>query len=229
MKVRLAALLTLSSLFGMTAATDGISIYPTTLILDQKQPIETLTIRNQSTRETVYELAGYKWTQNDGDDVLTLDKSFIVTPPVVTLAAGEERLVRVGLISDHPGTPGEEAYRLRISELPSPAGPSASNLNVRLQVLLPVFAKQPVMGPNLQFSAFRDDSGRVCIDGLNMGDSTDAHQPDERIPVQKYVLGKSEGRLCVDNNLGGSDTLTLGVTSAYQRDIQPYEMSIAAK
>lgn len=216
------------------AHADGVSIYPTTLFLDKNSDISTLTISNQSDRNSVYELAGYRWTETGDEETLTLDKSFIVTPPVVTLAPGEQRIVRVGLMSDTRSGPVERAYRLRISELNTPDAAAGASLKVRLQLLLPVFSTTRDHKLQLGFSAHHSDDGRLCIAGSNEGDThaklvwiAPADAPEQKLPVQKYVLAKSQAEVCVKTDLEMGQGLVVGATSAYQRDIQPYEMSIS--
>lgn len=236
MWTKIGALLALTVLRGLIAQAESISIYPTTILLEPGRNIGALTLHNRSDREAVYELAGYKWTQTNGEDDLTLDKSFIVTPPVVSLAAGESRVVRVGLLAEETGSALEQAYRLRISELPLAAGNRGATLNVRLQVLLPVFTKRTPAGPKLELAAFKSDDGSTCVEGRNLG-NTHARlawitSPDELgapVPIQKYILANSNGSLCVNTPFGDAEQLTVAVTSAYQNDIRPYEVPVTGR
>lgn len=234
MLYRLAALLLIVTLQGANAQADGITVYPTTLLLDNSSHVGTLTISNQSDTEAVYELAGYRWTDKGGEDTLTLDKSFIVTPPVVTLAAGEERIVRVGLMSVMPASSVEQAWRLRISELRPHSKSSGSGLNVRLQLLLPVFSSGNSHEQELNLSARAGADGQVCIAGKNMGDThaklvwvaaTDA--ADHKVPVQKYLLAGSQAEFCLDPEADTANGLIVGATSAYLNEIRTYQMAVA--
>lgn len=223
-----------ASLHGLLATADGISVFPTTLILEEKGQISSLTIRNESNRSGTYELAGYLWTQVDGEDRLSLDRSFIVSPPVVTLRPGEERIVRVGLIDKRQGGPEERAYRLRISELPDPAAPADANLNVRLQIILPVFAPGLNDDLLLDFSADRSGDDRICLHVTNQGAThaklvwvAPATSGARKAPMQKYILAKSQGDLCVDDLPDVGSAVLVGVTSAYRTDIRSYEIALA--
>ena len=233
MWTRSGCLLFLAVLSGLMARADGISISPTTVILEPGRNIGALTLRNQGKTDVTYELAGYRWTQADGEDVLTLDKSFIVTPPVISLAAGEARVIRVGLLQEDAGTSVEQAYRLRISEMAAPENTAGANLNVRLQVLLPVFTRRADIDPRLEFSAYRTDTGRTCIDGQNLGRThaklawvANPDGMDETVPVQKYILANSEGTLCLDIPFETGRKLIVAATSAHMNDVRPYEIPV---
>lgn len=233
MRIRSVALLLASQLFALASGAEGISIYPTTVLLDPGHRVGTVTIRNQANHEVTYELAGYRWSQTDDRDVLTRDRAFVVTPPVIVLRAGEERIVRVGLLSDPPAGGAEQAFRLRISELPHENGRQGANLNVRLQLLLPVFEARRDTPQELEFAAHHNSQGEICIEGDNKGDAhaklvwvADADRPDQKTPVQKYMLAGSRGQLCVDKAFTVGRSVAIGVTSAHQRDVKPYETPI---
>ncbi len=235
MHTKWVCLLLLASMYGLAGSAQSVSISPTTLVLDGKNQIDTVTIRNQADHESIYELAGYRWTQRDEQDVLTLDKAFVVTPPVITLAPGQERVVRVGLLPQDAPASLEHAYRLRISELAAPtAGPEAG-LNVRLQLLLPIFSPGRDRDLALDFSAKRESDGSLCVVGDNIGTThaklvwiAAAGDMDRKTPLQKYILAGKQGTMCTDASLDMGEKLTIGVTSAYEHDIFPYEISVSA-
>jgi len=229
---KLAAFLMILGLSATQALADGITVYPTTIILDRSDHIGALTISNQSDHDTTYELAGYRWTQLNGKDSLSLDKSFIVTPPVVTLRPGDARIVRVGLMSDGQQGTVEQTYRLRISELQPAAASEGAGLNVRLQLLLPVFS-----GGNeklkLSFSARVSADGQTCITGTNNGEThaklvwiAAADGPEHRMPIQKYLLANSGSEVCVELATKAGKSLTVGATSAYLDEVHPYQVAV---
>jgi len=230
---KLAGILAIFGLSITQALADGITVYPTTIVLDRSNHIGVLTISNQSDHDTTYELAGYRWTQTNGEDILSLDKSFIVTPPVITLPAGEARIVRVGLMSAEQQEAVEQTYRLRISELQPAAASEGAGLNVRLQLLLPVFS-----GGNdklkLSFSARATADRQACITGTNNGEAhaklvwiEAADDPEHRVPMQKYLLANSASEICVDLPTKVGESLTVGATSAYLDKVHPYQVAVA--
>lgn len=230
---KLAAFLMIFGLFATQALADGVTVYPTTIVLDRSNQVGTLTISNQSNQDATYELAGYRWTQQNGEDNLTLDKSFIVTPPVVTLFPGEVRNVRVGFMSAEQQGEVEQTYRLRISELQAATASEGSGLNVRLQLLLPVF-----FGGNdkldLSFSALAAADGKACITSTNNGEAHAklvwigaADDPEHRVPIQKYLLPNSSSEVCVELEVKVGDNLAVGATSAYLDEVRPYQVTVA--
>ena len=221
------------SLAGTLAFADGISVYPTTVLLEPDSRVSSLTISNLGDREATFELAGYRWSQDKNEDTLSLDKSFVVTPPVVTLAAGEERVVRVGLLSADDNVATESAYRLRISELSAARDPDGGNLNVRLQILLPVFLTSAERAPDLNFQVSEDREDKLCFVAHNRGAThaklvwvSTADNAENKVPLQKYILSNSDLRVCSDALSAPGKRYLVGVTSAYQNDIMPYEISI---
>ena len=229
---RFVILLMLLSHFGLYAASEGITVSPTTLIINPQDGVTTLRLKNRGKQEAVYELAGYSWALDSGRDVLTLERAFVATPPVVTLAPGEERIVRIGLLSTQHEGPVEQAYRLRISQLEG-APAQGIGLNVRLQMLLPVFIEGAERKPQLSFDARKDENGSLCIAGRNDGYAhaklvwvADAEAPEQKIPVQRYVLAQSDAELCAIPGLEVRNELLVGVTTAYQGAVEPYRVSV---
>ncbi|WP_369807876.1 molecular chaperone [Hyphomonas sp. ND6WE1B] len=127
----------------LRASAEGLTVYPTSLVLDEARRVGVLTLVNRGGEEAIYELAGYRWTEADGADHLIPDKAFIVTPPVVTLAPGEQRVVRIGVLPGGAPLAVEQAYRVRVSELQSGDVFRGNALDVRLQILLPVSRSYP--------------------------------------------------------------------------------------
>lgn len=79
----------------------------------------------------------YRWTQQDGRDVLTEARDLVASPPVMQIPAGETQVVR--LINKTQAAGQEQAYRLIVNELP--AGKAADKPGVRflLKYSIPVF------------------------------------------------------------------------------------------
>ena len=236
MWIRSGALLLLMCLNGLGSTAESISLYPTTLILEKDTGISTLTIENRSDHTATYEFAGYQWTQPDNGDELTLDKSFVISPPVVSLQPGEARIVRMGLLSSaRPPPETEKAYRLRISELSSPAAIPNANLKVKLQILLPVFSGAPNTEQDLELSAVKRADGQTCIEGSNHASShakliwlSRSAPSSDKTPVQKYILADSHGTLCTDADYNVGDKLTVGTSTAYRNEISSYEITVLA-
>src|SRR5262245_10806237 len=93
---RLIAMTALATALPAVAGTFSIS--PVRVELSAQQRTEALTVRNESAdREVVVQAQAFEWTQRDGQDSLTETRDVIVTPPVFTLAANAQQIVRVAV------------------------------------------------------------------------------------------------------------------------------------
>lgn len=206
-------------------------IYPTTIILERDRPIATLRIRNDAAKAKSYEFTGYRWRQENVDDNYTPDDTLIISPPIVTLAPQEEAVIRVGLLEPNKTGDREHAFRLLINDISAPK-PTTGGLNLRLQILLPVFLKAATPNHALSLIAAKSDDGRLCIAGRNDGDThakmvwLDGAALKERIPTHQYFLAGASTEVCFDN-LRPEDAakgVKAGVTSAYQPGITEHEI-----
>lgn len=155
-----------SFILSLAGASD---IYPTTVTLTESDPIQAVTLTNRTDEAESYEVSAYRWTQEDGENTLTADTNIVVTPPILTIPPGEDRIVRVGVINP-PENKNELSYRLEMIEIKNREKLTSGGLQVNLRLLLPVFFLDPE-GPdyNLSFSGNIYDDGRFCIEGHNAG------------------------------------------------------------
>ena len=74
------------------------SVEPVRVILDVQHRTERLVVKNESDRPLTLLVKSYRWTQpHSGTDTYVESEDLIIFPRALTLAAGEERSVRVGL------------------------------------------------------------------------------------------------------------------------------------
>lgn len=215
----------------------AVEIAPVTLILEREKPIAALRIRNDETRQAVYQLSGYRWRQEQGRDFYERDDDFIVTPPLVRLEPGEEALIRVGLVDFDRQDEREQAFRLFVNDV-TPAEKKAGNrsdkLKLRVQLVLPVFLP-PVKRkePSIRFDIWRETDGRLCVSGQNDGDShmkliwvADSRAPENKIMTPHYYLAGESARICAE--APGLETapqsFSAGLTSAYQPGVTSHEI-----
>jgi fimbrial chaperone protein len=104
----------------------------------------TVTVRNSGDDPVVIQVSIQAWSQNAGKDVLTDTKDVIVSPPIATIPAGQEQIVRVGM-RRAPDTQRELSYRMFLQEVPPPPRPGVQGLVVALRIGLPIFV-QPRQG-----------------------------------------------------------------------------------
>ncbi len=97
-----------------------------------------LTVRNDD-REVLVQAEVMLWEQVDGEDRLTPTRDLLVSPAVFTLPPNGSQLVRVALRNPPADTTRELSYRLILQEVPQPANPDFTGLQVTLRLSVPVF------------------------------------------------------------------------------------------
>ena len=122
----------------MPAHAGSFSISPIRLDLSAAARSAALTVRNDE-REALVQAEVMLWEQVDGEDRLTPTRDLLVSPAVFTLPQNGSQLVRVALRSAPADTTRELSYRLILQEVPQPANPDFSGLQVALRLSVPVF------------------------------------------------------------------------------------------
>lgn len=220
----------------LPARADAAELFPTTLVLSEDNPVAVLYIRNTSSERVVYELRGFRWTQENGEDVHDPDADLVATPPVLVLEPGESAPARIGLLSGVQAGPVERAYRLLISDIPPPARHVRPGLDVRVQYLLPVFVPPMDQRVRLELAATEDEAGRLCISGRNGGTSHAkivslgaAEAAAARVPTHRYILAGARAQFCVAVPAArvSAQKLSAGVTSAYQKAVTIHAVATA--
>ncbi len=162
--------LTAGMLSTFVVAAGSYSVYPVTLGLSDARPATTLKVRNSAAAPVTLQLAVKQWQQPDGEDDLQETRDIIAVPPVFTIAAGGEQIVRVGLRKrDTVGR--EQAYRLLVKEIPSENG-VGQGLKLALNMSLPVFVlpERPVSA-ELAWQVRQRDDGQLSLSVANPGDA----------------------------------------------------------
>ena len=120
------------------------AIDPVRVELSPQQQTAAITIKNNSNLATTIQISVVAWSQSEGKDVYTPSKELLVSPPIITIAANSEQVIRAALRRS-ADTTNELAYRINLQELPSRAAPEFTGLQVALRIGLPVFV-QPTTG-----------------------------------------------------------------------------------
>lgn len=205
---------------GIVLQTTSTEFLPTTLILDRNAPITTLELTNNSSSNTSYELTGYRWSQVNGEDIYEPDSALIVIPPILTLGPAQNATIRVGLTPEMINE-GEQAFRLLIRDI-SPTPPTQRGLNLRLNVLLPVFVKATEALTNIELRQTEIVAEQFCLTGRNAGNHyikiTGIHPAgtqDNITPLQHYLLPGTTSTVCTQRNLVEAEAYHAIVGSAY--------------
>jgi fimbrial chaperone protein len=147
------------------------SISPLRVELSTSAQTGALTIRNQEATPVVVQAQAMLWAQDGEQDQLTPTRDILVSPAVFTIPGSGSQLVRVALRVPADAQ-RELSYRLLLTEVPQPASPDYTGLNVSLRLSLPVFVAPAVpTRPQLEWSAARAADGAVTLTARNAGNA----------------------------------------------------------
>jgi fimbrial chaperone protein len=117
-----------------------INIAPVIIELSPESRTALVAIKNEGVETVRVQLTVHAWQEGtDGKIVLSPTSEMELFPPLLSLAAGERRNIRIAA-AGAPGAPVEKAYRLIIDELPSPLPPARGlRIPTLTRLSLPVF------------------------------------------------------------------------------------------
>ncbi|VWC84910.1 pilus assembly protein PapD [Burkholderia lata] len=161
---RALAALWAASAAAVSAAT--LQITPVTIELPPSAAATSVMLDNPGGRPIYGQVRTYRWTQENGDDVMTPTDALAASPPLLQIGANAGQLIRlVRTALDAPAA--EESYRVLIDELPAPGTPVENGITIRLRYSVPVFVEPPGMPapPRLAWRVERDAQGlRLAVD-----------------------------------------------------------------
>ena len=154
----------------LAARAQSLAVLPVNVLLAPGQSAATLTVTNHGNSETAIQIRGYAWNQPNGEDQLAASDALVVSPPLVTIAAGANQVVR--LILREPPQGQESTYRILLDQIPPPA--EAGVVHVVLRLSIPIFA-QPLtrVFPDVQFH-METQGGQLFLVGTNYGSHHEA-------------------------------------------------------
>jgi len=163
----LACLVLLASAVAARAA--EVQVSPVVVTLSPATRSAIIVVRNQGQATTRFELHVRSWEQGPtGEMVLSATDGIAVYPPVLTVAPGEERNVRVGATSEFG--PVERTFRLLMDEMPPPETPeSGSQVRVVTRLSLPVFLAPAKGAEKAILADLAVRGGKVSVRLLNEG------------------------------------------------------------
>jgi fimbrial chaperone protein len=195
-----------ATLWAGSAFAAGIRISPILVELTQSQTNAIVSLRNDSDSSVRYQISAVNWTQDDaGQMKLAPTKDLIVFPQLVTLKAGEERNLRVGVTGDKFGTL-EKSYRVFVEEMPPPGkvGDKPA-VQVLTRLSIPVFLEPAHLVGAARIEGPRFEAGKLVFRLRNMGNIrvrpseilVEAKGADKKLDAQKrwdgwYVLAAGD-------------------------------------
>lgn len=129
-----------------------------------------LRVFNRDTVPLSFQVDGLSWSQNEaGDPVQTPTSELVFFPRVLTVAPGEEGLVRIGL--RQPLVASEKTFLVYILEKPTltPDAPAGASLQVLLRVGAPVFVRPLKETYQLEWAGASVEGGRAQFTLRNTG------------------------------------------------------------
>src|SRR5262245_17479957 len=147
------------------AGASSIQVDPIRIDFEPGATSATLFVRNSGDAPVVLQAELNDWTMDETGERYAPTNALIVAPPVMTIAAGGEQVVRLGLRAA-PDPSRERAFRLFLTEVPPPPQPGFRGLQVALRVGIPVFLRTADKRvPQLEWSATRTgpDALRIAI------------------------------------------------------------------
>jgi fimbrial chaperone protein len=139
MSTRLAALASVLLASAASVRAAEVQVNPVVVNLSSAARSALVTVRNVGQETARFELQARSWEQSPaGEMLLGATSDLAVYPPVLTLAPGEERNVRVGAVA--PFGAVEKTYRVFLQEMAPPEkADGAAQVRVLSRIGLPVF------------------------------------------------------------------------------------------
>jgi fimbrial chaperone protein len=102
----------------LDALAGAFTISPIRIELSPRAPMVAVTVRNNDpSAPAVIQTQAMSWSQEGGEDVYQDSRALVVSPPIFTLKAGGEQVVRIALRGAPPAE-REALYRVYFQELP---------------------------------------------------------------------------------------------------------------
>jgi fimbrial chaperone protein len=161
----------LALLAAAVSAQNSFTVTPLRVDLSAKAPAAVVDVINTSAGALTLQMQQRAWVQNEGSDGQADTRDLILSPAIFTLQPGEKQVVRIALRGS-PDAQRERAYRVFVSEVPTPqlkVTPDASGFRVALRMDLPLFVA-PLQAATPQPTYALDANGARLI-VRNAGDA----------------------------------------------------------
>jgi fimbrial chaperone protein len=182
-----------------TASAASLRVAPVVIDLTAPTASSHITLWNDAAKPINVQVRIFKWNQATGADVLVPAQEVVASPPITSMKAGGQSLVRIVRTSKAPVS-GEESYRLVVDELPT-AGSQAATVVMVVRHSIPVFFSQDqVSAPSVEWN-IAPSVGGYQVTAVNRGQRR-FKVANLSLKTGTATLGKREG--LVGYVLGGS-------------------------
>ncbi|WP_157831909.1 fimbrial biogenesis chaperone [Thalassospira marina] len=161
--------LLVSGAFPSGASAAALRVSPVLLDLIAPTSATGLRIWNDSNQSVDIQVRVFRWVQKDGQQSYQPTTDVVASPPISTLQAGSQNIIRIVRVSRQPVV-NEESYRLVVDELPSPSLQEGGNVTVVLRHSIPLFFSQAVLDqPDVEWNVQTQSDGSMRLDAVNRG------------------------------------------------------------
>jgi fimbrial chaperone protein len=220
----LAWITTLAACLAFLPAAEAASLRVSPVLLDMKAPqaATSISIWNDAQQPINVQVRVFRWSQKDGADVYTPATDVVASPPITTLKAGGENIVRI-VRTTKQAIQAEESYRLIVDELPDPARRQGGTVTLVLRHSIPVFfskAEPATATPQwsvqqkpggFQVTVTNSGAKRFKVSNLSLASGKTALA--KRDGLLGYALGKSTVSWFVPGNRLSGRSVTISADS----------------
>ncbi|MDO8264216.1 MAG: fimbria/pilus periplasmic chaperone [Gallionella sp.] len=167
------------------------SVYPIRIDLGASLKSSVLNIKNEDKQTLSFQIDAKEWTQDASSKDQHADTNgLIFFPKIISIAPGEEGLIRVGARA--AVSPTEKTYRLFVEELPGAAKKlegGGAQVNVLIRFGVPVFIAPLKPQDGLDIDGFSLAKGTVSLSAKNTGNR---HQVVQGIDLKGSDAGGNQ-------------------------------------
>ena len=213
----------LALFFFRSAYAQGLEISPVLIEIGAKDRAEQIVLKNRMKRSISFDLNMRQWSQKNGEEILVATEDFIVSPPVLTIKAGDSRTVRI-MRTEPPDEVMQTTYRLILEEIPLKENTIRGKPNLTVALSIPVFADAAVASPpDFRVTLNKNtDRGIYVLTVNNLGKTharivsaqplTNGKPRQEGIPLNGYALpGQTRSWEISDAQLVDADALRIAL------------------
>ena len=142
----------------------SIRLSPVKIELLDTEKASSLTLYNQSSESSNYQIRAFKWTQNQGEDMLQETDEIAVSPPILNLKPDVSFTIRI--VRTKPSSlVDESAYRILIDELPKPVDQrkAGQGVNIIMRSSVPMFVTNKDAIPQLSIEFDPSSKSEIWI------------------------------------------------------------------
>lgn len=156
-----------------TVFASNISVEPTTVILTPKNTVQSITVANADVQPLLLQIQSMAWTQMNGLDSYQNTQDLLISPPIVNIPPGEERIIRIGFINQAFPLKAERPYRIFLQQVLTDKETHLINsdkIKVALRIGIPVFIEpQTNPQPQLIWKRTVSKNGEIFLSANNIG------------------------------------------------------------